>query len=57
MVKAILVGLEVDQNKEKDNFIHRREAACFAKALVIGFYGGIRGEEVLLTSLEWMLTF
>ena len=57
MVKAILVGLEVDQNKEKDNFIHRREAACFAKALVIGFYGGIRGEEVLLTSLEWMMTF
>ena len=35
----------------------RRDISCLAAAVVIGFHGGLNGEEVFLTSLRVMLKF
>ena len=37
--------------------MRRREIPCLAFAVVIGFCGGLWGEEVLLTSLKGVLQF
>ena len=35
----------------------RREVSCLTEAVVLGFGGGLRGEDILLASLEGMLKF
>ena len=57
MIKALLVGWESKWVKESGNKELRRGVPCLAVSVVIGFGGGLRGEEFFLTTLEEMLKF
>ena len=55
VMKALLAGCEVEWEGEEQ--LSKRRISCLAAAVVIGFCGDLRGEEVLLTSLKGMLKF
>ena len=57
MVKALLEVQEEERMERKGNCEIQREVDCMEAAVVIGFGGRLRGEEVLIYSLEGTLKF
>ena len=55
MVKVLLEGWDTEWRRKV--LMSRRDISCLAAAVVIGFHGGLNGEEVFLTSLRVMLKF
>ena len=55
MVTALLEVWDAEYRKE--GLFRRRDIYFLAAAVVIGFFGGLRGEEVFLTLLKGMLKF
>ena len=57
VVKAFLEIWGEEWKELKKMSGQQREVYCLSSAVVIGFGGGLRGEEVFLSSLEGMLKF
>ena len=55
MMKALFVQLDIYWKREVKS--RKREISCLSESVVIGFCGGLWGEEYFLASLKVMLTF
>ena len=53
MIKDLLEIWDTEWRREE--LMRRRNICCLAATMVIGFCGGLRGDEVFLTSLKGIL--